>query len=578
MIDFNLVSKKPGPMELRAYLYQLLSSNTGMTEDVSDYLRENCPSLPDDEAGWDLNALDDNDIINAIGSLGINGNLPLKVYYFKNEESVSSASLAEPDYKSFPTLFTGIEQVSSDKGGLIIMGLFNRQIYNLFNSKGEGLIGNCDWLDLGPDGLVLYRTPDSIFWNVLQFEGNKLLEFNWYGPLDSPDYFPGIFDRDMITEMFLPGSLRIPEIYLSGKITSDQIVDELGKDANNYRFLKSYYHDNKSIAFHAVNSNRVAFTLLSENLQNDREFVLELLRQDEKSKRLFPYLNENFKRDPEILTLCIDEYPAMLGYIKPVSDKGLILQVLKKDRHALNFASAELKLDRSFILEAVKVDWHILQDISMDLLTDYEFISTAIKCYNDNLEVDDFPAMDDELPWEIPTKETITVTDVAERLVQKCGYTKVLKLIAPVSDMNLIFKALAYTYEPDMGALLGYISEEVRNRRDFWLEAVKISSYGLKYAPEAFKHDREMVLAAVRFEGESLVYAGEELISDPEVFLAALEQIRKRRGACSPDQIIPLLTEKLISDRDFMLKAISLYPHVLRNASTGLRSNRDLGK
>ena len=87
------------------------------------------------------------------------------------------------------------------------------------------------------------------------------------------------------------------------------------------------------------------------------------------------------------------------------------------------------------------------------------------------------------------------------------------------NDREFMLEAVKLT-----GRALYYASEQLKNDREFILEAVKLNGYALAYASEQFKNDREIVFEAVKQNGHALAYASEQLRNDREIVVEAVKQ------------------------------------------------------
>jgi len=499
MVDFNLIKKEPNALELRGYLFQILASPFGLAESTEEHLKEKFP-------GFEINSIEeinDNEIRTVLKDLDL---LPDFIFYFKNDKNNNSK-----DYKQFPELFTHIQQVSFDNGGLIVLEHFCSQIYKLFNSLGEELTGFCHDLDLGTNGKIIYRLSDGQFWEEEIYKGSQLIELHSH--FDYPNDFPHIYDRDIIEEMFPLNEFPKLDEDLTN-LTNDQVGNYLKHNKDAFRFLVKYYENNKDLAIHAVRSNVSAFTLLAKNLQEDKEFVIQLLHQ-EKLSHIYNYLNDSLKKDKDIIELCLHSIPGILKHIAPVADKELLIKAVKIDKEVYKYASDELKVDKKLILELVKEDWMILRDAPEKLLNDRDFILTAINSYNENIREQERNNENHILPWD-PESRLIDLNKVVNYLIG-FNHPHLMKLISPVKDIDLALKGLSYSSFEDIPVTLIYISEELINEREFWLKAVKINSQVIKYLPSEFNKDKEIALTSVKEFSESIEFIDDSLKNDPEI-------------------------------------------------------------
>lgn len=98
--------------------------------------------------------------------------------------------------------------------------------------------------------------------------------------------------------------------------------------------------------------------------------------------------------------------------------------------------------------------------------------------------------------------------------------------------------------------------EELKNDKSFVLEAVSKNAYAFRFASKELRADKEVLYAALnnqRSYNVILRYASEELQNDIDTILYAIEKNPQNfRG------LDKTLKHKLLSDRSFLLKAVSL--------------------
>ena len=565
MIDFKLVRKEPNSLEIRAYLYQILTDSFGLSKSLKEHFMKELPFLDDNVSNWDLNTISETDLKMIYGE----EYLPNEIFYFKKE--YNHDSISQIDYKAFPQIFTDVCDVSFDKGGLIVMELYSSQIYLLFDANGNCLFDHCNDLRLGANGKSMLRTTESCYWELMQYNGEYLERIDFFDPFDEPRDFPDITGRDIIPEMLPVGTFNKNNYDQSKTMTNEEVKMELKNQSESYHFLQKYYSDNEKLALLAVNSNLYAFTFLSKRLQDDKVFVTKLITAKKENQRLYDFLNDELKADIEIVKLCITNNPGIIRNIAPVSDRELMEEALKGHVFNLKYASDDLKADKTLVLGLVRKDWRVLREASKVLLSDSAFIAEAILCFNDNQEEDNSLVEDLLfLPFE---KEILSINKVVNYLVSKDP--RVLKHIAPASDMEIICTCLQYTHEEDIPFIIDCISEDLKKTKKFWVTAVRESSYMLKNAPLIYRQDKEIVLSAIWYHGELVELADESLRNDPDIFLAAISQIKNRRGLCDPGIIMHLLPENFKSNKDFLLKVVHDYPRIFELVPLDIRSDRE---
>lgn len=556
-IDFNLVRKEPNLLELRAYLYQILTSSFGLSEILKELFRKEFPLLDDNASKWNLNAISEPDIRRILWDQGV---LPEEIFYFKTEYNSDTVMLN--DYKAFPILFTRVCDVSFDNGGLIVLELYYSRIYLLFDANGKIVWGPCYDVRLGTEGRVMITDTDCETFEVRSYRGEVYDDF---------DFFPDIRGRDIIPEMLPLGTFREYSHDQSKIMSNEEVNLELRNNPESYHFLQKYYYDNEKLALIAVNSNLFAFTFLSERLQSDKEYVIKLISSNNRNQKLYNYLSNELKADIEIVKLCIKSCPSIIRNIAPVSDRELMEEALKDDVFYLEYASDDLKSDKKLVLDLVRKEWRALTKASKVLLLDNAFITDAIHCFNENHDEDLSLEIDHTIiPFE---KEIVDMNIVVENLVTQCPC--VLKHIAPVSDMNIIYSCLEYTCEEDIPYIIDCISNDLKETKTFWKAAVSVNPYTLKYAPLLFKKDKDIVLSALCSHGELLEFADESLRNDPEIILEAIHQIIYRREARNPEMISHLIPYQMIMDKTFLLNAVKDYPRIFELVPMDIRSDSE---
>lgn len=556
-IDFNLVRKEPNLLELRAYLYQILTTSFGLSEILKELFRKEFPGLGDDVTKWDLNAISEPDIRRILWDQGV---LPDEIFYFKKEYNPDE--VLQNDYKAFPMIFTRVCNVSFDNSGLIVLELYKSRIYVLFDANGEILWEPCYDVRLGTEGRAMITDTDCETFEVRSSHGEGNDDF---------DFFPDISGRDIIPEMLPLGTFREDSHDQSKKMSNEEVNLELRNNPESYHFLQKYYYDNEKLALIAVNSNLFAFTFLSERLQRDKEYVIKLISSNNRNQKLYNYLSNQLKADIEIVKLCIKSCPSIIRKIAPVSDSELMEEALKEDVFYLEYASEDLKSDKKLVLDLVRKEWRVLTKVSKVLLLDSAFIAEAIVCFNENQE--EVISLEEDLsifPFE---KEIIDMNIVVKNLVTQCPC--VLKHIAPVSDMNMIYSCLEYTCEEDIPFILDCISNDLKETRTFWKAAVCVNPYTIKNAPLIFKKDKDIVLSSLCSHGELIEFADESLRNDPEIILEAIKQIKYRREARNPEVISHLIPYHMIMDKTFLLNAVKDYPRIFEVVPMDLRSDRE---
>lgn len=180
------------------------------------------------------------------------------------------------------------------------------------------------------------------------------------------------------------------------------------------------------------------------------------------------------------------------------------------------------------------------------------------------------------------------------RLVSQHGIN--LELAAPAfqSDREVVLAAVQQN-----GCALQYASTELQSDRDTVNAAVQQNGCALQFASAELKSDRDTVVAAVTGDCEALQFASNELRSDRDCVLAgtsnleveglrhASEELRgnaafvleyvaavqRRQAGCGLCFVLPYVTSKLRSNREFVLARVTETPNELQYAPRNLRND-----
>lgn len=380
MIDFPIHRFTPQLIHLRLYIIQILNDTFGLSESMADKLESRFGNSSPET----INVLD----YETIEGL-LDGFVPDFFYVFSTSVNIQHPLLknlnekdllsSNPFLSELPILYTGIEQVTFDRDGLIVLSLYMSQIYSLFRSDGTFLLGPCHDLNLGARGKILSRSSLDMIWEHHIFDGIGLTLIKQSGHLTWEDDFPYITNRDSIPQMYITTS-EYQECYPSLYIENpDEVASSLKENPNAWRVLKEFYRKDKKLAAIAVQSNKLAFTFLSNSLQKDRSFVLDLLSELKEPGYLFSYLPTDLINDKEIIILCYKEWPDALFHLEVIEDKEILRDVFKnylsyEPEKYLKLTTPSICNDKPFLLELAHYSDGILNFVNPELAADDEFI------------------------------------------------------------------------------------------------------------------------------------------------------------------------------------------------------------
>ena len=127
-----------------------------------------------------------------------------------------------------------------------------------------------------------------------------------------------------------------------------------------------------------VKENGTALKYAHEDLQKDKELVLEAVKEDGSALK---YAHEDLQKDKEVVLEAAKKYSFALQYAHEdlQKDKEFVLEAVKVDGLALKYVHEDLQRDKEFVLEAVKEESWSLRFVHEDLKKDRPFILEAVK-------------------------------------------------------------------------------------------------------------------------------------------------------------------------------------------------------
>jgi hypothetical protein len=216
-------------------------------------------------------------------------------------------------------------------------------------------------------------------------------------------------------------------------------------------------NDNKNIMIEAIKNNVTLFDSLSDNLKNDKEFIMSLL--DVNERYLF-IINEKFYDDDDIATLIVEKYPEEYNMLslRQKNNRDLALQCLKK-ANIYKYLPSTFKSDMEFLKEGFKYGG-IFKTLSNELRSNKEVIMEALK-YDANVVK--------QIYFKEPDKAKDFFTD---------------EIIEEMLSIN--------------GLAIAYLDENIKSNRKYAMMAIKQNPKSIKFIDKQLYTDYEIIMTALK--------------------------------------------------------------------------------
>jgi len=269
---------------------------------------------------------------------------------------------------------------------------------------------------------------------------------------------------------------------------------------------------------------------------SDKEYVLERVKNDGMALQ---YASEGLRDDRDVVMKAIENNGTALEYASEElrADMDVVLCAIENDVDSVSFVSEDMWSSKSFVKEAVKIWSGCLYYASEELRADKDIILWALK----NNQDDEFSALTYASP-EFFDEETLAYLN---------SYYEKFTIEELYENRYYGDFGFHYTF---MGEYMWGVSKDLWSIRSFVKEAVKITFNALNCAPKEFLQDKEIVMLALK------TYSAEVENAD---YFEDFEDLGF--------DII-----KNYSDKDIAMALLSLDGSLFEYASRDFRSDKDL--
>jgi hypothetical protein len=324
--------------------------------------------------------------------------------------------------------------------------------------------------------------------NDLNSERKEYLEGNW-SRFDKSIFKSHLikYDLELILSCLKSKIIKIEDVDSAHREKKVVLLEGIKQNGMYLQFLSEAFKNDREIVSEAVSQNGLALQFSSEVFKNDREIVLEAVSQNGLALQ---FACEELKFDHDIVWVAALGKKGALQFanFEIKKNKTLLLQLIRQfGEDVLNYASNEFLTSREFILDAVKINGFALQFACIDLRKEREIVLEAMKS-----------------------------TDKIESFEYYLAARFRLYLLTSLNKLN--------GREEIINSKLRFVPEELKHDIEIVLAALQTDEYALKDVPEELKNDKEIVLSAIKKFGRPIKYASEELKNDKNFNLEALKQ------------------------------------------------------
>ena len=285
-----------------------------------------------------------------------------------------------------------------------------------------------------------------------------------------------------------------------------------------------------------------------QTLTSNKQFVLETVRRD---GRALQFACEDLRRDKEVVMEAVRQHGRALKFACPDlrSDKEVVMEAVRQHGYALRYACDDLQSDKEVVMEAVREHGYVLKFACEDLQRDKEVVMEALR--------------QDGCALEFACEDLRRDKEVVMEAVRHHGWALKFACEDLRSDKEVVMEAVRQD-----GRALKFACEDLRRDKEVVMEAVRHQcSWPLRLACEDLRRDKEVVMEAVRQDGCALKFACEELQSDKEVVMEAVRQDGRALEFACPD---------LRSDKEVVMEAVRQHGYALKFACEDLQSDKEV--
>ncbi|KAG2378594.1 hypothetical protein C9374_008233 [Naegleria lovaniensis] len=198
-------------------------------------------------------------------------------------------------------------------------------------------------------------------------------------------------DRDIVLNAVTSSGFALQ--YVSGSLCHDRevVICALKNEGNALQFVSKELTNDRELVLTAVLQNGNSLRYAREEFKNDREIILTALRKPTNILGIIENISEDMRNDREIMwDAAIKSNGSALPFASDQlkQDRQFVLNLVERDASFLKYLPQEWRDDREIILTAVKQDGSFITYAPLILQNDREIIlQAALGCLSASTEL-----------------------------------------------------------------------------------------------------------------------------------------------------------------------------------------------
>jgi len=308
------------------------------------------------------------------------------------------------------------------------------------------------------------------------------------------------------------------------------------------------------------------FSIATDDLRNDKEFILDIISKYETVASKLP---RHLLYDRAFCAELVARNPLTLEYIPiEVHDEQLIVLALNINHRSFSSATYKFRNDKEFIISMVSEgNVGIIEHISDRLLKDRTFIVELIKKNSKSLlHVPLFIKQDSMLVANTLKNQPFTLRNDKSFILGLISLSSDALRYASFSvrnDPEFVYQCI----EKNVNCLT-HISDALKNDSTFMSRLLdKYFNICMENASFELKHDRKFMLQAICKRSDAIVWASPELSKDPSFIIEAI----KVNSA-----VFFHMNVSLRDDREIILESVKKNPAILYHIDERFKADREI--